>query len=75
MRESRGQIERRFAAYFDVLERRAMPWVLPPTYAASWLKGRRRVFALLEAVERPTSRRWPFYALGDHVHFILSRRC
>jgi hypothetical protein len=69
-----SEIEGQLGAYFDVVERRALPWVLPPTYAAAWLKGRRRLFSLLDALERRTSRRWPFYSLGDHVHLILSRK-
>ncbi|MFL5734363.1 MAG: class I SAM-dependent methyltransferase [Chloroflexia bacterium] len=67
-------VEQQFSPYFEMLESRAMPWILPPTYAASWLRGRPRLLRLLSSVERSTSRYWPFYTLGDHVQLVIRRK-
>jgi hypothetical protein len=69
-----GKIERAFGPYFAIRERRALPWALPPTYAAGFLRRHPRLFRALARLERATARLWPFCGLGDHVHFEMVRR-
>jgi hypothetical protein len=68
------EIERAFRPYFQIRERRALPWALPPTYAAGFLRRHPRLFRALSRLERATGALWPFYTLGDHVHLELIRR-
>jgi SAM-dependent methyltransferase len=69
-----AQIEATFGSDFRLVRRRALPWLLPPTYTARFLRGRPKLFALLQRIERATCERWPFYALGDHIHLTFVRR-
>jgi SAM-dependent methyltransferase len=69
-----AHLEEVFDTYFKLVRRRAFPWLLPPTYAAGFLRGRPRLFALLDRLEKMSGSRWPCYGLGDHVHFTFVRR-
>jgi SAM-dependent methyltransferase len=68
------EVDDAFEPYFATRRRRALPWALPPTYAASILVGRSRLFAVLDWLEKRTATLWPFYALGDHVHLEMVRK-
>lgn len=67
------RIENTFKPYFRIISRSALPWALPPTYAALFLQRSPRLFATLNRLERQTAGLWPFYKLGDHVLVEMER--
>ncbi len=70
---SQRQLERLFSLHFRVVRRKALPWLLPPQYLGGILSGRARLFRLLASVDRRLAGAWPFYTLGDHILFELTR--
>ena len=63
-----------FGPYFSITRKSALPWALPPTYAAGLLRRSPFLFKLLRRLERATATVWPFYTLGDHVHYEMVRK-
>lgn len=69
-----AHIENTFEPYFRIDTRHALPWTLPPTYAASFLERRPRLFAAMSRLESRTAHLWPFYKLGDHIHIQMTKK-
>jgi SAM-dependent methyltransferase len=64
---------RAFAPAFRKRCCRALPFLLPPPFAASLWRERARWVQRLVRWEERLASHWPFYALGDHYLIILRR--
>lgn len=64
---------RAFAPVFRRRCCRALPFLLPPPFAASLWRDRARWMQRLVRWEEWLAPRWPFYALGDHYLIVLQR--
>lgn len=71
---SGGEIRRLFSPYFTVRLIRALGLLIPPPYLDPFFRRHRRLFALLEPLERWLRERWPWYHAGDHIAIWLQRR-
>lgn len=71
---SAGDIERLLAPAFTVEQVMALPFLLPPPYLDGVYRRYRRLFRVLEQVERRWRERWPWRHLGDHVVVVARRR-
>ena len=71
---SADHVERSFAADFTLVQRTALPWILPPQYLSGIFKSRMRLFRLLTAVENRTANYWPANVIGDHIRFTFMRK-
>ena len=71
---STDHVERTFSEDFRLLDRTALPWILPPQYLSDIFRGRSRLFRMLAAAEKRTARYWPANVMGDHIRFTFVRK-
>lgn len=67
------ELTHKLSPEFATIRRRALGFVLPPTYASGWLEGAPRLLRALTNVERAAQRWQPLAAFADH-YIIEARR-
>jgi len=68
-----GQMVRALAPSFEMIHCRALPFLLPPPYAASLWSKHPLFWDRLALVDEWLAPRWPFKAMGDHFLLVLRR--
>jgi SAM-dependent methyltransferase len=68
-----GQMVRDVSPHFELTYCRALPFLLPPPYAASLWSKHARFWERIASIDEWLAPRWPFRALGDHFLIVLRR--